>query len=503
MIDYETSLRLIAPEILLAVSGLVLLLVAAWGGDRAARAVSIAAAVALGTAFFLVMPSVDGGLSGPDRIAFAGLFRADAFAGFAKLMIFAASIAALMVAPSFLERTGSMRAEYPILVLFSALGMAIMVSAGDLMTLYIGLELQSLSAYVLAAFLRTDGRSAEAGLKYFVLGALASGILLFGMSLTYGFAGTTSLAGIRVSMVDGLSTGAMFGLVFVLAGLAFKISAVPFHMWTPDVYEGAPTPVTAFFASAPKVAAVALTARVAIEAFGSQADAWRQIVVFAALASIIVGALGAIGQTNIKRLLAYSSINNVGFILIGLACATASGTSAMLVYLAIYVPMTLAGFVAVLMLRDANGDPAERVTDLSGLSRIRPALAWCLMIVMFSLAGIPPMFGFWGKFVVFRAAVEADLLVLAALGVATSVIGAFYYIKIVKVMFFDEPAPGTAAVTGAGTGTNTGAIAMRDGRAHWALLVIGTLLVSPFGFLATGWLGNLADRAAASLFLVA
>src|SRR5690606_26582161 len=265
---------------------------------------------------------------------------------------------------------------------------------------------------------------------YFVLGALASGILLFGMSLTYGFTGTTSFAGISAAIDGDLSMGVLFGLTFVLAGLAFKISAVPFHMWTPDVYEGAPTPVTTFFASAPKVAAVALVARISIEAFGAQADAWRQIVIFAALASILWGAFGAIGQTNIKRLLAYSAINNVGFILIGLACATAEGVSAMLVYLAIYVPMTIGSFVAVLMMRDADGNYLEGISDLAGLSRTRPALAWCFMALLFSLAGIPPLLGFWGKFVVFRAAVEADLVTLAFLGIAASVIGAYYYIKI-------------------------------------------------------------------------
>ena len=505
--DLSSSLALIAPEIVLSLAGLALLLVAAWAGDGASRMVSIAACVALGAAFFLSVPAVDSGASGAGRIAFDGQFRADAFAGFAKLLIYLASIAALVVAPAYLDRTRSMRAEYPVLVLFSALGMSIMVSASDLLTLYIGLEMQSLSAYVLAAFLRGDDRSAEAGLKYFVLGALASGILLFGMSLTYGFTGTTSFLGIRGALADGLPVGALFGLVFMFAGLAFKISAVPFHMWTPDVYEGAPTPVTAFFATAPKVAAVVLTARVALDAFGGHADAWRQVVVFAALASIIVGALGAIGQANIKRLLAYSSINNVGFILIGLACGTAAGASAMLVYLAIYVPMTLAAFVAVLMLRGPAGEPFERVADLAGLSRVRPGIAWCLMIVMFSLAGIPPMFGFWGKFVVFRAAVEADLMVLAALGVAASVIGAFYYLKIVKLMFFDEPQPAVAGGTGPllplGGRTGEAALATRDeDAAHWALLVIATALVSPFGFLATGWLGGLTDRAAAALFLV-
>jgi len=486
--DLKASLALIAPEILLSLSGLALLLVAAWAGDKASRAISVAGCVVLGACFFLTAPALCGGALGPDTMAFGGLFAADAFAGFAKLMIYAAAGAALVIAPPFFERYGMMRAEYPVLVLFAVLGMNVMVSATDLLTLYIGLELNSLSAYVLAAFLRTDSRSAEAGLKYFVLGALASGILLFGMSLTYGFTGTTDFDGIRAALSGEIAMGALFGITFVLAGLAFKISAVPFHMWTPDVYEGAPTPVTAFFASAPKVAAVALSARVALDAFGMQADAWRQIVIFAALASIVVGALGAIGQANIKRLLAYSSINNVGFILIGLAAATPAGASAMLVYLAIYVAMTVGSFVAVLMLKKADGEYVEAIADIAGLSRTRPLLALCLAMLMFSLAGIPPLFGFWGKFVVFQAAVEANLVVLAALGIAASVIGAFYYIKIVKVMYFDEPAE---VVTG------------KSDWAHWALLAISALAVSPLGYLLTPWLGGLADKAAAALFLAA
>ncbi len=486
--DFSSSLQLVLPEIVLSIAALALLLGSAWFGDKAARTISILSCVALGAAFFLVAPVVCGGLAGADRLAFGGQFSADAFAGLAKLMIYAASGAALVVAPSYLERTGSMRAEFPVLVLLATVGMSIMVSAGDLLTLYIGLEMNSLAAYVLASFLRQDGRSAEAGLKYFVLGALASGILLFGMSLTYGFTGSTSFTGINAALSDGLPMGALFGLIFVLVGLAFKISAVPFHMWTPDVYEGAPTPVTAFFASAPKVAAVALTARVALEAFGGQVDAWRQVVIFAALASIVVGALGAIGQSNIKRLLAYSSINNVGFILIGLAAATADGASAMMVYLAIYVAMTIGSFVAVLMLKDVDGAPVENIRDMAGLSTTRPVLAWCLAAMMFSLAGIPPLFGFWGKFVVFRAAVEADLVALAAIGIAASVIGAFYYLKIVKVMFFDEAAD---IVRG------------KSDWAHRALLGIATLVISPLGYLLTGWLETLADGAAAALMLLA
>jgi len=317
------------------------------------------------------------------------------------------------------------------------------------------------------------------------------------MSLIYGFAGTTSFAGIHAALSGDMGTGALFGVVFVLAGLAFKISAVPFHMWTPDVYEGAPTPVTTLFATAPKVAALALTMRVALDAFGPQADAWRQIVIFAALASIVVGALGAIGQANIKRLMAYSSINNVGFILIGLAAATPAGASAMatpagasamLVYLAIYAAMSLGGFVAVLMLKEADGNQIENIADLAGLSQHRKVLSACIAIIMFSLAGIPPLFGFWGKFVVFQAAVEADLVALAAIGVAASVIGAFYYIKIVKIIYFDEPA---GKVTG------------KSDWAHQAILAACTLFMSPLGYLLTVWLGGLADKAAAALFVAA
>jgi len=485
--DFAASLSLIVPELVLSVSSLVLLLAAAWMGDKASQLISTIACVVLAVCFVLVAPSVCAGVSGPDTLAFGGQFHADAFAGFAKLMIYAASGATILVAPAFFGRIGAMRAEFPVLVLLAVVGMSVMVSAGDLIAFYIGLELNSLASYVLAAFLRSDTRSSEAGLKYFVLGALASGILLFGMSLVYGFTGTTDFDGIHLALSNGLPTGAMFGLVFVLAGLAFKISAVPFHMWTPDVYEGAPTPVTTFFASAPKVASVALTARVAMEMFGSEVDAWRPIVIFAALASIIVGAVGAIGQSNIKRLLAYSSINNIGFLLIGLAAATAAGVSAMLVYLAIYVVMTVGSFVVVLMMKDENGQHIEGIADLAGLSRTRPVLAWCFMIQLFSLAGIPPLFGFWGKFVVFWAAVDAGLFALAVLGIAASVISAFYYIKIVKIMFFDEPAD---------------TIRGPSDWVHWALLAICTVLISPFGFLLTAWLGNLADQAAA-LFLLA
>ncbi|MEN9682889.1 MAG: hypothetical protein RLZZ427_640 [Pseudomonadota bacterium] len=483
--DLTQSLRLVAPEELLSVAGLVLLLVSAWAGSaRAARVVSWAAVAVLAACAALVVPAL-GGVDPAAASAFGGLFAADAFAAYAKVLIYAAAAATLIVAPPFFARAGALRAEYPVLVLFAALGMGIMVSAQNLMTLYIGLELNSLAAYVLAAFLKSDERSAEAGLKYFVLGALASGILLFGMSLTYGFTGTTSYAGIAAALSGGMAKGALFGITFVLAGLAFKVSAVPFHMWTPDVYEGAPTPVTAFFASAPKVAALGLTMRVALEAFGPQAAAWQQIVTFAAVASIVVGALGAIGQGNIKRLLAYSSINNVGFVLIGLATATPQGAAAMLVYLAIYVAMTVAGFVAVLMLKDAQGDQVEAIADIAGLSRTRPLIAAALAMVMFSLAGIPPLFGFWGKFVVFQAAVQAGMVPLAALGIAASVIGAFYYLKVVKVMYFDDEA---GKVTG------------QSEASHGVLLALTALFISPLGYLLTQCLGRYAATAAAVLF---
>ncbi|WP_338465848.1 NADH-quinone oxidoreductase subunit NuoN [Novosphingobium sp. ZN18A2] len=485
--DLAHSLWLVAPEEVLSISGLALLLVAAWGGDKASRLISILSVAALVAAAALTVPALCDGAMGPSTSAFYGQLHVDAFAAFGKVLVYAAAAVTLMIAPSFFERVGAMRAEFPLLVLFAALGMGIMLAATDLLALYIGLELNSLAAYVLAAFLRTDDRSAEAGLKYFVLGALASGILLFGMSLTYGFTGTTNFAGIRAALDGPAAMGALFGVIFMLAGLAFKISAAPFHMWTPDVYEGAPTPVTTFFATAPKVAALGLLMRVSLDAFGGQTGAWQQIVIFAALLSIIVGALGAIGQANIKRLMAYSSINNIGFMLIGLAAATPQGASAMLVYLWIYVAMSVAGFVAILLLRDENGNQVEAIADLGGLSRTRPGLALALATVMFSLAGIPPLFGFWGKFVVFQAAVEAGLTPLAAIGIAASVISAFYYIKVVKVMYFDEE-----------TGRVTGPAEL----SHLVILTVATLVISPFGYLLTKWLGGLADGAATALFHV-
>ncbi|WP_030538564.1 NADH-quinone oxidoreductase subunit NuoN [Sphingobium sp. DC-2] len=431
----SASLLAVLPELILTAGGLVLLMIAAFSGDAAARVVNWLSVLTLLVAGLALSTSV---ANGP--VAFDGLVRADAFSVFAKALIYAAAGAAILLAPRYFLAGSALRPEYPVLILFSSVGMGMMVSAGDMLTLYVGLEMQSLAAYVLASFMRQDERSSEAGLKYFVLGSLASGILLYGIALLYGFTGSTSFDGIAVAMGDGVGRGELFGMVFLLAGLAFKMSAVPFHMWTPDVYEGAPTPVTTFFGSAPKVAAMALTVRVAIEALGPAGLDWQQIVIFVALASIIFGAVAAIGQTNIKRLMAYSSINNVGFALIGLAAATPAGVAATMSYMAIYVVMTIGGFACILQMRDAQGRPVESIASLAGLSQSRKGLAAALAIFMFSMAGIPPLFGFWAKFLVFDAAVAAGLTALAVFGIAASVIGAFYYLKIIKTMYFDEPA---------------------------------------------------------------
>jgi NADH-quinone oxidoreductase subunit N len=475
------SLALTLPEIVLSLAGLALMMVAAFAGDRSAKLVTWLAVLAfIGAGFAIPCLCLGGG------VGFDGLFIADNFAAFSKILIYGAAAVALIAASSWFGRDKSYRAEYPVLILFSAVGMGMMVSAGDLMTLYVGLELQSLSAYVLASFQRRDARSAEAGLKYFVLGALASGILLYGISLLYGFSGSTQFADIRTALpAGGLSTGELFGIVFTLAGLAFKISAVPFHMWTPDVYEGAPTPVTAFFASAPKVAAMALLTRLVVSGMGSATFEWQQIVIFMALASTVLGGVAAIGQQNIKRLLAYSSINNVGFALVGLAAASQKGVASVLFYMAIYVVMTLGSFLVVLRMRDENGQPVETIASLSGLSRSRPLMAAAMAMFMFSLAGIPPLMGFWPKFYVFQAAVEADLAWLAAVAIATSVISAFYYLKIVKVIYFDDPAPAYER--------------SRD----WVeglLIAAAALFVSPLGYLLLGPINIASTNAASSLF---
>jgi NADH-quinone oxidoreductase subunit N len=475
------SLALTLPELILSLGSLILLLVAGWRGDSATGFIS---AVAVG--LFVVAGLVLLGPAGHGGEAFAGLYVADPFGAFAKALIYLAAAVSVIVAHGFFARANQLRAEYPILILLSAVGMGMMVSAGDLLTLYVGLELQSLAAYVLASCMRRDTRSAEAGLKYFILGALASGILLYGISLLYGFTGTTMFGGIAGAIAtNGLSAGLLFGLVFTLSGLFFKASIVPFHMWTPDVYEGAPTPVTAFFASAPKVAAMAILVRVAVEALGPATEAWRQVMIFSALASTILGGVAAVNQTNIKRLLAYSSINNVGFALMGLVPGTAAGVASVLTYLTVYVVMTLGAFLCVLQMRDAEGNQVEAIAALSGLSRTRPALAAALAIFMFSLAGIPPLFGFWPKFVVFESLVQIGMWPLAAIGITTSVIGAYYYLKIVKTMYFDDPAP---------------AFAPGESKVEGGLIAIAAVAVSPLGYLAIPVLGAATLTAAKALF---
>ena len=480
------DLMMTLPEEVLSAGAILLMLVAAWGGPASTRAVSwCAVAVLAGAGIALMGPASAGGE------AYGGLYRADAFAAFAKALIYLATAVSIVMAPRFFQGSAGddLRPEYPVLMLLAAAGMGMMVSAGDLLTLYVGLELQSLASYVLASFMRRDARSAEAGLKYFVLGALASGILLYGISLVYGFSASTDFTAIASAYGAGKSTGLLFGLVFVFAGIAFKMAVVPFHMWTPDVYEGAPTPVTAFFATASKVSAVALAVRVAMVAMQPAYAQWQQIVIFAALASIILGAVAAIGQTNIKRLLAYSSINNVGFILVGLAAGTVEGAAAVLFYLAVYIAMTLGAFLVVVQMRGADGEPVEAIVSLSGLSRTRPGLAATMAIFMFSLAGIPPLLGFNAKLAVFKAAVDAGLYPLAVAGFVASVFGAYYYLRVVKVMYFDEPAPDPAALGPRGSHVVEG-----------GLIALSAAVVSPLGWVLLAPLGAATLAAAKSLF---
>lgn len=421
------------PEIVLALSGLGILLL---GVIKRGDATQICSMLTI-AAFVLCAVLIAGNSLGS---AYEGQFLADPISVFAKLLILAAAAFAVLLALDFNERAHIARFEFPVLVLFATLGMMIMVSAGNMMSLYLGLELQSLSIYVLAAFARDDLRSAEAGLKYFVLGALASGLLLYGISLVYGFSGSMDFGGIAHALADpaSVSPGVIVGIVFIITGLAFKVAAVPFHMWTPDVYEGAPTPVTAFFATAPKVAAMVLFARVMMGPFGHALGQWQSLIEIVSIASMILGALAAIGQSNIKRLMAYSSIGHMGYVLIGIACGNAAGLRSVLIYLVVYVFMNLGAFAVILAMR-RRGAAVETIADLAGLGRNDPALALAMTVFMFSMAGIPPLSGFFGKLYVFLAAVQSGLWVLAVIGVLTSVVGAFYYLRIIKVMYFDEP----------------------------------------------------------------
>ncbi len=425
------------PELTVATAAIVLLMVGVFRGDRSTRSLVWAAILALAGALAILVQE-------PERsvIVLRGMFVADPFALFAKVLILVGSGFALVMSISYIEREAMDRFEYPILILFATLGMMMMVSANNLISLYVGLELQSLALYVVAALRRDSLRSTEAGLKYFVLGALSSGLLLYGCSLIYGFTGTTSfdaLTDVFTERGTQPSLGLLIGLIFLIAGLAFKVSAVPFHMWTPDVYEGAPTPVTAFFAVAPKVAAMALFLRAIIAPFAELTGQWQQVIVLISIASMLLGAFAAIHQTNIKRLMAYSSIGHMGFALVGLAAGTPEGVRGVLIYLAIYVAMNVGTFACILCMRQKDG-MVESIADLSGLSRNHPVRAAFFALFLFSLAGIPPLAGFFAKFYIFVAAVNAGLYALAIIGVLASVVGAYYYLRIVKIMYFDAPA---------------------------------------------------------------
>jgi len=429
---------IVLPEMFLGGAAMALLIVGAYAGARATRAVTWLSVLALAaTAGILLQPAWSGGVA--RQVGLFGMFVNDGLGVFTQTLVIIGSILSLLIAMRYNEREGIARFEFPVLVLIATAGMMMMIAANDLIALYLGLELQSLALYVLAAFARDDVRSTEAGLKYFVLGAVASGMLLFGASMVYGFAGTTSFDGLAKILAGSSAAGVglITGIVFISVGLAFKVSAVPFHMWTPDVYEGAPTPVTAFFAVAPKIAALTLFLRVMLQPFGGLFGDWQQIIWAISVASMAWGAFAAIAQRNIKRLMAYSSIGHVGYALIGLAAGTAAGVRGVLVYLAIYLFMNVGTFAAILCMR-RDGKMVEGIDDLAGLSRTNPALALALAIFMFSLAGIPPLAGFFGKLYVFMAAIDAGLPVLAVIGVLTSVVGAYYYLRIVKLMYFDE-----------------------------------------------------------------
>jgi NADH-quinone oxidoreductase subunit N len=440
-----TDFFTVLPEFTLAVVAMGALLAAVYTGkDTLASAVNWGM---VGVFLFLAFWIGVGG-SG-ERTAFDGMFNDDPFARFAKVTILLSAAAVLTISHDFMLRRNLLRFEYPILIALAVLGMMFMVSAGDLITLYMGLELQSLALYVVASLRRDSVKSSEAGLKYFVLGSLSSGILLYGASLTYGYAGTTDFAGILSTLGQGdIPLGLLFGLVLLITGLAFKVSAVPFHMWTPDVYEGSPTPVTAFFATAPKVAAMALMARLMYDAFGAIPGQWGQVIAVLAVASMFVGAIAAIGQRDIKRLMAYSSISHMGFALIGLAAGTVGGVQAMLIYMAIYVTMNIGAFAFILSM-EKDGHAITSINSLNMLSKKAPLPAFAMLVLLFSLAGVPPMVGFFGKFYVLQAAVNADMAWLALAGAVASVIGAFYYLRIIFYMYFGKEGDGIDGRMGA------------------------------------------------------
>jgi len=472
------------PELLLACLAMTLLMFGVFRGDRSTPLVLLLSVVTLVVLIGLIALGPRG-----EGVAFGGLFVSDFYGDFMKVLVLVGSATAMTMSLRYFESEGVVRFEYPILMLFAVLGMMMMISANDLIALYLGLELQSLSLYVIAAIRRDSLRSTEAGLKYFVLGALSSGMLLYGASLIYGFAGTTNfetLAEVFAATAAAghdPSLGIIVGLVFVLAGLAFKISAVPFHMWTPDVYEGAPTPIAAFFATAPKVAAIALLARVMMGPFLEFVAQWQQIVVVISIASMVLGAFAAIYQTNIKRLMAYSSIGHVGYALVGIAAGTEEGLRGLIVYMSIYVIMNLGTWGCILCMRQKQV-MVEGIEDLKGLSKSHPMMALALAVFMFSMAGIPPLAGFFGKFYVFLAAIESGLYTLAVIGVLSSVVGAFYYLRIIKLMYFDEPVEAFDTPIGR----------------EMTVVLTGTCLLVLLFFVAPGPLIGGAAAAAAALF---
>ena len=465
----DLNLLVAAPELLLAGGALVLLMVGVFRQNVAGAQLVTWVSILLLAVAAVVAYAADPA----SNTAFGGVFVSDGVSRFAKVFMFGGSAVVLWLSRDYLLRAGLMQFEFPVLIIFAALGMAMMVSSADLISLYVGLELQSLSLYVLASFRRDSVRSTEAGLKYFVLGALSSGLLLFGSSYVYGVTGSTLFADIAVAARgEEANVALLIGLALVVAGLAFKISAAPFHMWTPDVYEGAPTPVTAFFATAPKMAAAVLFVRVLYDAFGEVPDAWMMTIGFLAAASMLVGGIAAIGQTDIKRLMAYSSIGHMGFALVGLAAGTEEGARSVLVYLAVYLVMNLGVFAYILTMQ-RDGMAVTKISDLAGLWSRDGFSSFCLSVLMFSLAGIPPLAGFWAKWYVFGAAVQSGLIWLLIIAVVGTVISCFYYLRLVKIMLFDDEAPAFDAAPGRSYGVVLGASA-----AFMVLFVVGGLGVT-------------------------
>ncbi|NWE53020.1 NADH-quinone oxidoreductase subunit NuoN [Brevundimonas sp. P7753] len=429
MTDLSSALQLAAPELTLAVGGLVLLMLGAFTGEKSTRLISGLSILLLAAASVLAA-------IGPLGTAFNGAYVADPLAVYGKVAIFLSAAVAIVLGDGWIHRNGIAKFEYPVLIVLASVGMSMMASSGDLISLYIGIEMHSLALYVLAAYHRDNLKASEAGLKYFVLGALSSGLLLYGASLIYGFAGSMRFVDIAAFATANPGPGLIFGLVFLICGLAFKVSAAPFHMWTPDVYEGAPTPVVALFATAPKIAAMVLIIRVLVEGFGVAHGQWAQVIILISLISFAVGSFGGLMQKDIQRLLAYSSIINIGYALLGVAAGTEAGVQATLMFMTLYA-IDQFGFFAVLLSLSRNGRPIRKISDLAGLKKDRPLLAVALTILSLSAVGIPPMSGFWGKFFVFGAAADAGYWMAGAAGLVASVVAGFYYLRIIKVMWFD------------------------------------------------------------------